>query len=91
MGKHKDVPYIVFESSEAKSERTIKRLIYVIILLISLLFITNICWLYNWSTYDTYSLDQDGVGINNVNTGSHGDLDNEPESTNAIEEKQKFC
>ena len=85
--EYKDVPYIVFESSEVKSERTIKRLIYVVVLLIVLLFVSNTIWVYNWSTYDTVSLNQDGEGLNNVNTGTQGDLDNEPKSDNQKEEE----
>lgn len=60
------VPYIVYESAQARQERTIKRLIIVIIIAVSMLFATNAIWLYVWSLYDTtvYDYTQDGQGVN---------------------------
>lgn len=51
----KQVPFIVFESSQARSERTIKRLIRAIILAVILLFLSNGIWIYAWCQYDYYS------------------------------------
>ena len=75
-----DVPYIVFEGEMARGERNIKRLTWIIVILIALLAISNGAWLYTWNQYDTYSYDydQDGEGLNNINTGTQGDLLNEP-------------
>ena len=64
-----NVPYIVFESMQARMERTIKRLIIVIIIVISMLFASNAIWLYVWSQYD-YSYEQvevDSEGDGNAN------------------------
>lgn len=62
----KTVPYIVYESSQVRHERTVKRLIIVIIIALAMLFASNAIWLYAWSQYDTISYDyqQDGEGIN---------------------------
>ncbi len=64
--KNMNVPYIVYESAQARHERTIKRLIIIIIIAISMLFASNAIWLYVWSQYDTveYDYTQDGKGIN---------------------------
>lgn len=60
------VPYIVYEGAQARHERTIKRLIIIIIIAISMLFASNAIWLYVWSQYDTveYDYTQDGRGVN---------------------------
>ena len=41
---------------------------------------TNAAWLYTAGTYDYVS--QDGTGLNNINTGTQGDLENGTESQN---------
>lgn len=60
------VPYIVYESAQSRHERTVKRLIIVIIIALSMLFASNAIWVYVWSQYDTieYDYTQDGRGIN---------------------------
>lgn len=50
--KNFSVPYIVFEGAEAKSERTIKRLIIALVITITLLFATNLVWLIEYFSYD---------------------------------------
>ena len=47
------VPYIVYESAEAKSERTIKRLIIALVITIILLFATNVIWILEFFSFDT--------------------------------------
>lgn len=80
MDNNANVPYAVHEGSQVRDERTIKRLIAVIIVLIVLLFASNMAWLYAWRSYDYVSEEsqieysQDGAGINNINTGSQGDV-----------------
>lgn len=89
MEKDKDftqIPYIVYESAQARSERTIKRLIIALIISVVLLCGTNALWLYEWTRYDYVTTDtetdtettytQDGGGINNINTGDQGDVKN---------------
>lgn len=46
------VPYIVYEQSEVKHERTIKRLIVALIIAIIAMVVTNGAWLYCWMQYD---------------------------------------
>lgn len=84
--ENNQVPYIVYESAQMRSERHIKRLVIALIISIVLIFVSNVLWLYAWSQYDytseevTYS--QDGEGMNNINTGSQGDVSNEPKIDN---------
>lgn len=47
-----NVPYIVYEGTQARNERTVRRLIMVIILLVTMLFAANAIWLYAWTSYD---------------------------------------
>lgn len=46
------VPYIVHEASEARHERHVKRLIISIIVCVSMLFASNLAWLFAWMQYD---------------------------------------
>lgn len=87
----KDVPYIVFEGEMARWERNSKRLTIIVIILIALLALSNGAWLYVWNQYDTYSYDyeQDGEGLNNINTGVQGNLINEPKVKNPNKEKEE--
>lgn len=77
------VPYIVYEGEQARHERTIKRLVAIIIIAIALVFASNAIWLYAWMQYDyvseeiTYQQDGRGINIigneNEVNHGTEGD------------------
>lgn len=60
------VPYIVYESSMARSERHIRRLLWVLLVVVILLAATNFAWLYMWNNYDYtgYTYSQGGEGIN---------------------------
>ena len=46
------IPYIVYEQSETRHERTIKRLVFALIIAIILMFASNGLWLYCWMQYD---------------------------------------
>ena len=46
------VPYIVYEGTMARFERTIRKLVLVIIVAISMMFASNMAWLYAWNLYD---------------------------------------
>lgn len=69
-GMNNSVPYIVYESAQAKSERTVKRLVIALIVAVALIFASNMAWLYVWSSYDysgtetTTTYTQDGEGTN---------------------------
>ncbi len=75
MEDHKNVPYFVHEGIVTRNERTIKRLICVIVLAILLIFASNAMWLWYMSGYDieTYEYAQDGVGVNII--GSRNGVD----------------
>ena len=72
------VPYIVHESAMARQERTIKKLWVLLIIVISLLVVTNGAWLYYESQFEDTTVTQeveteDGnafvAGIGDVNYG----------------------
>lgn len=79
---HRDVPYLVYEATQARNERTIKRVVIALIIAIILIFVSNAIWLWAWTQYDYVSTDtsywQDGNGVNAINTKVNGDMLNEP-------------
>ena len=81
------VPYVVHESTMARAERVIKRQWIAIVLLICMLFGAFGLFVWYESLYETISYEQDGEGINNVNLGEQGDLNNG--SKGAIQEEAK--
>ena len=82
------VPYIVHESSMARMERQIKRLWIALIVVIAMLFASNAGWLIYESQFETISYEQDGDGINNVNYGEQGGLNNGAESEDQTQEEE---
>lgn len=87
----KTVPYVVYEGTMARFERTIKRLIIVIIIVIVALFASNAMWIYEWNQYDysDVTIGSDGGGNANY-IGESGRITNgENKSTQAYQEKQK--
>lgn len=80
----KTVPFIAYELMQAKHERTVKRLFIALILSIILIFASNMIWVYAWMQYDYESEEitywQDGRGLNNINTGTQGDVVNGTEN-----------
>lgn len=75
--------WTLIEQSKAQT-RHAKVLTYIIAGLLVLSVCGNIGQaiysIYAWQSYEYVS--QDGEGINNINSGSQGDLSNEPESEN---------
>ena len=74
------VPYVVHESAMARTERHIKALIWVIVLLIVLLVVTNVGWLIYNSQFDvveesTTITQENTEGYNNY-IGNDGDIVN---------------
>lgn len=87
----KDMPSVPFAAHEAevgRQERQIKRMWIALIVAISMLFASNIGWLIYESQFETITYEQDGEGINNVNYGEQGDLNNGAESENQAEEEE---
>lgn len=76
----KDVPYIVYESSMARAERHIKRLVIALIVAIVMIAATNVVWLYVWNSYEyvgemsDVTVDSDGGDANYI--GNDGDIIN---------------
>lgn len=80
MDNLQQVPYIVYESMVAKEERTQKKLIAVIVLLIMILAVSNGFWAYQWTNVDyiaedSIEMDSQGNGTNNY-IGNNGDIIN---------------
>ena len=63
-----------------QAESAAKRWFAAWLITIAALIGTNAYWIYQYNSYDYVS--QDGAGINNINTGSQGDIDNGSESEN---------
>lgn len=80
------VPYIVYEGTIARFERTIRRLIIVLAVTILLLFASNALWIYEWNQYDYSDVtvdSQDGGNANYMGAGASGVINNgEGESKN---------
>lgn len=84
-----NVPYIVYESAEAKSERIIKRLIIALVITIALMFATNIVWIIEFCGFD-YSAEETTIEANDGTAnyiGQDGDITYGTD--NSTEEKQK--
>lgn len=72
------IPYIVYEQSETRHERTVRRLIIALVLSIVLIFASNGLWLYYWMQYDYVetTVELDG-GEGNANyIGNDGEINN---------------
>lgn len=61
-----------------QSKRNAKHWFIAFLVTLAALIGTNAAWLYTAGTYDYVS--QDGTGLNNINTGTQGDLENGTES-----------
>ncbi len=73
------VPFIVYEGTIARFERTIKRLLILIGVTILLLFASNAIWLYVWNLYDYQEItvdSQDGSNANYMGAGASGVINN---------------
>ena len=59
-------------------KRQSKRWFISFIICLILLFLSNMTWLYVWNQYDyeSYSYEQDGNGVNNINSSIGGDINN---------------
>jgi hypothetical protein len=95
MDNKENIPYIVYEATQARSERTIKKLIIALVISIILMFATNAIWLYAWCQYD-YSSEEtstittvDGKDGTANYIGNNGDIHNgENHSSKNSEEKK---
>ena len=90
-----NVPYIVYESAMARSERHTRRLIVALVIAIVLIVASNMAWLWAWMQYDytsdevetvtTYQQDGEGLNIignnNGVNDVAEGDYQEDGSDT----------
>lgn len=60
------IPYVVYESQMARNERSFKRLFIALILVIIMLFASNLAWLAYINQYEVVGYEQDGDGQNIV-------------------------
>lgn len=73
------IPYFVYERTMARFERTIKRLIIVIVIAVVALFASNMAWLYEWNQYDYSDVimdNLDGGNANYLGAGASGVINN---------------
>lgn len=74
------VPYIVYESAMARSERHIKRLVIALVISIIMIVASNIAWLYVWNSYeyvgDSSEISVESEGGNANYIGSDGEIVN---------------
>ena len=82
------VPYVAHQSAAARQERQIRRMWIALILAVSMLFASNVGWLIYESQFVTVSYEQDGDGLNNVNVGEQGDINNGTKSEDKVQEEQ---
>ena len=71
------VPFIVYEGTIARFERTIRRLLMLVGITTLLLFATNAIWIYEWNQYDYEDVsieNQDGGNANYI--GASGVINN---------------
>ena len=74
-----NIPYIAFESSQARMERINKRLWIAILILIGSLICTNAGWIYyesQWQYVDTTTVSQEATADGNSDINLHGIGDN---------------
>lgn len=73
------VPFIVYEGTIARFERTVKRLIILVGITILLLFASNAIWIYEWNQYDYQDVimdNNDGGNANFMGAGASGVINN---------------
>lgn len=73
------VPFVVFESTKATMERTIRRLWILVLVLVIMLVGTNAAWIYyesQWEVVETTSITQENDNGYNNYIGNDGDIYN---------------
>ena len=87
--KNIGVPYVVYESEMARQERRNKRLVFVLLVLIAAIVLTNLAWLYAWMQYDYVSYEAVATDTGDANiVGRDGNIygDSQNENTNTEEQ-----
>lgn len=82
MTEKKDVPYLVYEDTATRLERTIERLWILAIILVALLIGTNGAWLYYEHQFEDTVITQDvDTGNGDANVTGVGDIYNGQSTT----------
>lgn len=91
MEEQMTVPYIVYESAMARSERHIKRLVIALIVSVVMIVASNLAWLYVWNSYehvgDSTTYSQDGEGVNIIGDENKYESDDNKEDQIPQEEE----
>ena len=70
------VPYVVYSDTVSNDQWVIKKLIIALVIVVCLLFASNLAWLWAWQQYDYSStettLESDGNSIANYTGGDGG-------------------
>lgn len=74
---NKDVPYIVYEATQARNERTVKRLIIVVVVAIALIFISNAIWLYAWMQFEYVGTEENQIDLSTDGGGDANYIGND--------------
>ena len=74
MDKEVTIPFIAFESTTSRQERTIRRLWILCIILVLMLVGTNAAWVYYESQMETVVVTQDNADGYNSFIGNDGDI-----------------
>lgn len=88
------VPYLAYESYEARHDRKEKRLLIALIISVFLMFASNAVWLWAWMQYDYTSEEivttyqQDGRGLNIIGDNNEVDRRGAEENSYCTEEDQ---
>ena len=92
MEEQMTVPYIVYESAMARSERHIKRLVIALIVSVVMIVASNLAWLYVWNSYeyvgDSTTYSQDGEGVNIIGDENKYESDDNKEEQIPQEEER---
>lgn len=83
------VPYIVYESAEAKHERTVKRLVMALVVAIALIFLSNALWLNAWMQYDYVGSDESSEITVDAGEGTANYIGNDGDITNGEDHSEK--
>lgn len=70
------IPYIAYESAQARNERVVKRLIVALIIVVTMLFVSNVIWIIEWTSYD-YVEEGEEIMIDAGNKGNANYIGND--------------
>lgn len=82
---NENIPYVVYEGTQVRYERTLKRLITALIIAIMFIFASNVAWLIAWCQYDYTSTQKENIVEQNADDGGNANYIGESgEITNGL-------